>query len=926
ITAGNTTGTVLLTAVQDTLDETNETIDVDITGVTNGTESDTQQVTARITDDELSVEEVAAFLQRQTVTGATIITHGYQPPFDENGDSLITLAQAVWNRANAENGPNETAWFLDYDLGDSNGQFVGLFDTKQSVLPNPEISAAGEVVLLFDWARESNESSSGWGEAAGDALFNLLVGLGLASPATATSVPLHLIGHSFGTAVTSEAVERLATFGIPVDQVTYLDPHDFDQGFLPVDGSQRLYELGRPDGYGATVWDNVAFADVYYQTRGSNEGAFLPDFIVPEGRPIPGAYNVLLDTELPSLDPDPYSFLDASGDHSYVWNCFYLGTVLWPDPLPEDCAPSASSVDFSSTGYAFSRILAQSRPVLVEIANQEFRFFSQPAEAQDHAHSPASLTDNGQPLNQNEVNFTRWEPMWNPLEILNGDFQHAGDELVPGWVDHGGGRVLAGACPGGFPCGDAFDGSLTLGSRTVSRTHNRFYIPAGATLLLFDLKRTDASDDDQLVVRIGEQVLTTSPLNSFDGAFATQTVEIPTALRDATHTLEFAIILGGARIEAEVQIDNVRMASANEAPTAIDLSTNTVAENAAGAIVGALAVSDPDANDTHTYVISDNRFEIAAGQLKLKMGQSLDFEATPSINLDTTATDAGGLDFTKSFTINVTNVNEAPKAITLTNVAAKENTPGIVIGQLAVTDEDVGDSHTLTVLHDDFELDGDILRLKEGRSLIHDEDDPIIIVPVTAVDSGGLSYTEQIAIVVLAHPLPWQNEENTADANADGSVSPVDALVIINHINEQGSGKLPVPPPTNIVFYYDTNGDSSISPVDVLIVVNLLNATTLSGEGVAGEGELPLLPSPIQPTPFVDSPTSSVNPTQRILSSGSTFTEPFPYFMRDAAQDDRQYSPATEYARNLEQIDLDDLLDELFALQAAEIDEDSVVI
>ena len=52
IAAGNMTGTITLTAVQDTLDETNETIVVDITGATNGTESGSQQVTATITDDD----------------------------------------------------------------------------------------------------------------------------------------------------------------------------------------------------------------------------------------------------------------------------------------------------------------------------------------------------------------------------------------------------------------------------------------------------------------------------------------------------------------------------------------------------------------------------------------------------------------------------------------------------------------------------------------------------------------------------------------------------------------------------------------------------------------------------------------------------------------------------------------------------------
>ena len=52
IPAGSTSGTLTLTAVQDTLDETNETIIVEIDSVTNGIESSMQQVTAMITDDD----------------------------------------------------------------------------------------------------------------------------------------------------------------------------------------------------------------------------------------------------------------------------------------------------------------------------------------------------------------------------------------------------------------------------------------------------------------------------------------------------------------------------------------------------------------------------------------------------------------------------------------------------------------------------------------------------------------------------------------------------------------------------------------------------------------------------------------------------------------------------------------------------------
>ncbi len=52
IPAGDTTGTVLISAQQDSLDEDNESIVVDINNVSNGIESGTQQVNASIIDDD----------------------------------------------------------------------------------------------------------------------------------------------------------------------------------------------------------------------------------------------------------------------------------------------------------------------------------------------------------------------------------------------------------------------------------------------------------------------------------------------------------------------------------------------------------------------------------------------------------------------------------------------------------------------------------------------------------------------------------------------------------------------------------------------------------------------------------------------------------------------------------------------------------
>ena len=52
IAPGETTGTVAVTAAQDTLDELRETVTVEIIGVTNGTELGDQSVTAQINDDD----------------------------------------------------------------------------------------------------------------------------------------------------------------------------------------------------------------------------------------------------------------------------------------------------------------------------------------------------------------------------------------------------------------------------------------------------------------------------------------------------------------------------------------------------------------------------------------------------------------------------------------------------------------------------------------------------------------------------------------------------------------------------------------------------------------------------------------------------------------------------------------------------------
>ena len=279
--------------------------------------------------------------------GATILVHGNLG----DGDALRPLANAVHTVARART--DQSSWLLDYDV--AHDHTAGLFDVGESVLPtSADAGKKGELVLVFDWDEGTDENSPGWTEAAADALFSMLVELKLVNPAAQGSVPLHFIGHGSGAALTSEVVERLARFQVAVDQVTYLDPHDFVQIGSPVDDvdlTQELFTLGRPqfatdleNNYGVTVWNNVAFADVYYQTRGRH--ASLVEHTVPEGRPIPGAFNILLNAGLPAT----YSVGDPDGDHGFIAADFYVASI--------QASPTATG---TAVAYDFSR-LASARP------------------------------------------------------------------------------------------------------------------------------------------------------------------------------------------------------------------------------------------------------------------------------------------------------------------------------------------------------------------------------------------------------------------------------------------------------------------------------------------------------------------------------------------------------------------------------------
>lgn len=91
----------------------------------------------------------------------------------------------------------------------------------------------------------------------------------------------------------------------------------------------------------------------------------------------------------------------------------------------------------------------------------------------------------------------------------------------------------------------------------------------------------------------------------------------------------------------------------NQPPADITLSSTVVADRTPGAVIGTLTVTDPNLEDTHTLTVSDARFEITGSQLKLKANASLDQALQPTVALDITATDNGGMSRTETYMISV---------------------------------------------------------------------------------------------------------------------------------------------------------------------------------------------------------------------------------------------------------------------------------
>lgn len=243
-----------------------------------------------------------------------------------------------------------------------------------------------------------------------------------------------------------------------------------------------------------------------------------------------------------------------------------------------------------------------------------------------------------------------------------------------------------------------------------------------------------------------------------------------------------------------------------------------------------------------------------------------------------TLRDAQGGTTVGTATITVTGINDAPVIVRPLPDSAALPTIENTIELEGVFADIEGDSLTYaktlpngSALPTWLRFDVEGLRLVATPGL--DEVGEQVTVVVSVTDSGepALSVSEEFRVYA---DNPYRNYTQPFDVNNDGSVTPLDALVIINELNRNRPRNLPMPPGAEGFTppYLDVSNDLFVTPLDALLVINQLNAADLEGESSDGN-VMQLLPNGTETTvpqvaTILGLPRWNVN--ERVIESKAT--------------------------------------------------------
>ena len=201
---------------------------------------------------------------------------------------------------------------------------------------------------------------------------------------------------------------------------------------------------------------------------------------------------------------------------------------------------------------------------------------------------------------------------------------------------------------------------------------------------------------------------------------------------------------------------DVTVTPANDAPDAGTVPPQTLDEDDQIVSIDVLSV----ASDADGDVLSVTSASAANGTVTINPDGTLAYAPDPDFNGTDTITytigDGNGGTVTGTVDVTVTPVNDAPTSIGVSAADADEDlAAGSVVATLSVSDVDAGDAHAFSlvdgagdpVVHPQFEIVGDELRLRAGATLDWESETTIAII-VRVTDAAGATHDMPVTIQV----------------------------------------------------------------------------------------------------------------------------------------------------------------------------------
>lgn len=297
----------------------------------------------------------------------------------------------------------------------------------------------------------------------------------------------------------------------------------------------------------------------------------------------------------------------------------------------------------------------------------------------------------------------------------------------------------------------------------------------------------------------------------------------------------------------------VTVSGVNDAPTAV----NDAATVIAGEVITIAALAndiDPDSGDSKTIVAVDTTgtlgsvgISVGSGGITYSSGtafRSLGAGQTATDTFTYTMRDAAGAQSTATVTVTVVGVNDAPTDIALSGSTVAENAAiGTLVGTVAATDVDAGDSITFSLIDNAggaFVLDGNAIRV---AGAIDYEASTTRQITIRATDAAGAFYDETLSIAVTN-----VNEAPSITSNGGGASAAITMLEATTAVTTVAASD----PDSGTTFTFAIVGGADASHFAI-------NSAT---------GELTFFPPPIFEVP-TDSDGNNIYDVTVLVSDGS---------------------------------------------------------